>query len=165
MAVLSEGCKPDNFESHNSLKLSFTNIWGNISNFVECEPFLESNSPDILALCETNWDDSIDSGNNSVRGYFPLVREYCYSYPVSCSLWEGKASFCLGRISRKPCGFLFIFSTGFNSFSSFNVLLIFPLSITFFIFMHSFWCYVKWPFSDGWLSYSYYFEFVFFIWH
>ena len=26
MAMLSKGCKPDNFEPHNSLKLSFTNI-------------------------------------------------------------------------------------------------------------------------------------------
>ena len=65
----------DNFESHNSLKLSFTNIRGLCSNFVDCESFLESNSPDILALCETNLDDSIDSGNFSVRGYLPLIRK------------------------------------------------------------------------------------------
>ena len=58
---------------HNSLKLSFTNIQGLHSNFVDCESFLESNSPDILALCETNLDDSIDSGNFSVRGYLPLI--------------------------------------------------------------------------------------------
>ena len=45
------------------------------SNFVDCESFLESNSPDILALCETNLDDSIDSGNFSVRGYLPLIRK------------------------------------------------------------------------------------------
>ena len=50
-------CKPDNFESHNSLKLSFTNIRGLRSNFVDCESFLESNSPDILALCEINLDE------------------------------------------------------------------------------------------------------------
>ena len=43
--------------------------------FVECESFLESNSPDILALCETNLDDSIDSGNFSVRGYLPLIQK------------------------------------------------------------------------------------------
>ena len=30
---------------------------------------------DNLALCETNLDDSIDSGNFSVRGYFPLIRK------------------------------------------------------------------------------------------
>ena len=68
-------CKPDNFESHNSLKLSFTNIRGLRSNFVDCKSFLESNSPDILALCETNLDDSIDSGNFSVRGYLTLIRK------------------------------------------------------------------------------------------
>ena len=73
MAILSKACKPDNFESHNSLKLSFTNIQG--QNFVDCESFLESNSPDILALCETNLDDSIDSGNFSVRGYLPSIRK------------------------------------------------------------------------------------------
>ena len=67
MAILSKACKPDNFESHNSLKLSFTNIRGLRSNFVDCESFLESNSLDILALCEINLDDSIDPGNFSVR--------------------------------------------------------------------------------------------------
>ena len=51
------------------------NIRGLRSNFVDCESFLESNSPDILALCETNLDDSIDSGNFSVRGYLPLIRK------------------------------------------------------------------------------------------
>ena len=74
MTILSKACKPDNFESHNPLKLSFTNIRGLRSNFVDCESFLESNSPDILALCETNLD-SIDSGNFCVRGYLPLMRK------------------------------------------------------------------------------------------
>ena len=63
MTILSKESKPDNFESRNSLKLNFTNIRGLLSNFVGCESFLESNSPDILAYCETNLDDSIDSGN------------------------------------------------------------------------------------------------------
>ena len=75
MAMLSKACKPDNFESYDSLKLSFTNIRGLRSNFVDCESFLESSSPDILALCETNLDDSIDSANFSVRGYLPLIRK------------------------------------------------------------------------------------------
>ena len=52
--MLSKGCKPDNFEPHNSLKLSSTDIRGLCSNFDECESFLESNSPDIVAQCETN---------------------------------------------------------------------------------------------------------------
>ena len=75
MAILSKRCKLDNFEPKNSLKLSFTNVWGLHSNFVEHESFPEPNSPDILALCETNLDDSIDSGNFSVRGYLPLIRK------------------------------------------------------------------------------------------
>ena len=74
MGILSKGCKPD-IRSHNSLKLSFTNIRSLCSNFVDCESFLESNSPGILALCETNLDDSIDSGNFSVTGYLPLIRK------------------------------------------------------------------------------------------
>ena len=73
MAILSKGCKPDNLESHNSLKLSFTIIGGLYSNFVDCESFLESNFPDILAMCETSLDDSIDPGSFSVRGYLPLI--------------------------------------------------------------------------------------------
>ena len=59
MAILSKACKSDNFDSHNSLKLSFTDIRGLHSTFVNCESFLESNSPEILPLCETNLDDSI----------------------------------------------------------------------------------------------------------
>ena len=74
MAILSKGCKPDNFESHNSLDLSFTNIRGLRSNFVEYESFLESNSPNILALCETNLDGLTDSGSFSVTGFLPLIR-------------------------------------------------------------------------------------------
>ena len=71
--ILSKGCKLDNFESYNSLKLNFTTICGLCLNFVKCESFLESNSPDILTLCEKNLDDSIDSGNFSVAGYLPLI--------------------------------------------------------------------------------------------
>ena len=75
MVILSKGCKPDNFESHSSLKLSFRNIQDLCSNFVDCDFFLESNSADILALCEANLDYLIDSGNFSVRGYLPLIQK------------------------------------------------------------------------------------------
>ena len=68
-----KGCKPDNFESQNSLKLIFTNIWSLRLNFVGCESFLESNSLDILPLCETDLDHSIDSGNFSVKGFLLLI--------------------------------------------------------------------------------------------
>ena len=62
-------CKPDNFESHNSLKLSFTDTWGLCLNFVDCKSFLKSNCPETLAICETNLDDSFDSSNFFVRGH------------------------------------------------------------------------------------------------
>ena len=47
-------CKSDNFESHNSLKLSYSNIQSLCLNFVECELFLESNTPDV-----TNFDNML----------------------------------------------------------------------------------------------------------
>ena len=71
--MLSEGCKPDNFEPQKSLGLSFTNVRGLRSNFVEYKSFLESNSPDIFPLCETNLYDSNDSGNFSLTGNLPLI--------------------------------------------------------------------------------------------
>ena len=87
MAILSKGCKPDNFEPHSSLKLSFTNIWGLRSNFVECESFLDSNSPDILALCETNLDDSIDPDIFSVKGYLPLIWKYSITHMYGLAVY------------------------------------------------------------------------------
>ena len=87
MAILSKACKPDNFELHNSLKLSFTNIQGPRSNFVDCESFLESNSPDILALCEINLDDTIDSGSFSVRGYLLLIRKGSSTHMYGLSVY------------------------------------------------------------------------------
>ena len=74
MAMCSKERKPDNFHLHKSLKLSFTNVQGLRSSFVEYESFLELNSPDIHVLCETNLDDSVDSGNFSILGptYFLL---------------------------------------------------------------------------------------------
>ena len=101
MAILSKGCKPENFNPHNSLKLSFTNIWGLRSSFVECESFLGSNSPDILALCETNLDDSIDSGNFSVTGYLPLIQKdsithmHCHAYPWKLMLTNSNIYFLI----------------------------------------------------------------------
>ena len=137
MTILSKACKPDNFESHNSLKLSFLNIRGLRSNFVHCESFLESNSPDILALCEANLDHSTHSGNFSVRGYISSFNSkgFWYSYAWSHHLCE-RTSFCMGFLLHgKLCRFLFMFFTGFTPLS---VLLLFPLWITFFSFVHSF---------------------------
>ena len=75
MVVLSKVCKPNNFKSHYSLNLRFTNIQHLCLNFIGCESFLESNSSDILAVYETNLKDSIDSSNNFVRVYLSLIQK------------------------------------------------------------------------------------------
>ena len=138
MAILSKGCKPDNFEPHNSLKLSFTNNWGLRSNFVECESFLELNPPDIIVLSLTNLDDSIDSGNFSVRGYLPLIwKDYVTNMQgLAVYVKEGILFAC--DLSLENCRFLLMFLT---SFTSLSVLLLFLPSITSFVIMHSFWFY------------------------
>ena len=75
MAILSKVHKPNNFESRNSLKLSFTSIRVLWSNVLRCESLLESNSRDILAFCGTNFEDSIDSSDFSVTSYIALIRK------------------------------------------------------------------------------------------
>ena len=45
--------------------------------FIEFESFRELDCPDILALCETNLDDSTDSGNFSLRVYLSLIQKDC----------------------------------------------------------------------------------------
>ena len=83
MVILSKACKPDSSEYHNCLKLSHTDIIGLCSSFVDCKSFLVSKYPGILALCEANLDDSINSCNFSVRGYLPFFRKD-YSTNMHC---------------------------------------------------------------------------------
>ena len=129
LAILSKGCKPDNFESNNSLKLSFSNIWGLHLNFVDFESFLEWNFPDIFALCETNLDDSIDSGNFSVRGYLPLIRKESSTHIHGLAVTL-KKDFLLHEIylwkTLQILTYVFgwvYFTQGLTSFSSVNHLL------------------------------------------
>ena len=130
MAMLSKGCKPDNFEQHNSLKLNFTNIH---SNFAECEFFLKSSSPNILVLCEINLNDSIDSGNFSARGYLPLIQM------DSITLIHGLAVYVKGGL---PFAWDLSLGNSADSYLCFGLallsaLLLFSLLITFFIVMHN----------------------------
>ena len=133
IVISSKGCIPDNFEPHDSVKLSFTNIWGLCSKFAECESFLKSNSHDIFTLCDTNLDDSIDSGNFSVRGYLPLIQKFYYSYAWSCSLSEKGLPFPWDLPLTKLCGFLLVFDWLYFT----SILLLFPLSITFYVVIYS----------------------------
>ena len=71
MDILSKGCKPHNFESHNSLKLTLPNIL-NISLFQFC--WMQIFQWIKLSWhSEKNLDDSIDSGNFSASGYLPFI--------------------------------------------------------------------------------------------
>ena len=82
MAILSKVDKPNKFQSHNSLKLTLNNIQSCCTIFAGCVSFPESNSPDILALRESNLLDLIDSR---------IVLDekgFCCSYAWSCS-YEG----------------------------------------------------------------------------
>ena len=108
MVILSKACKPDNLESNNSLKLSFVNIRGRLLNCVDFESYLESNSPGILALCETNLDDSINSGNFSVKGYFSLIQKDSSTHMHGLAVYVKEGIYCTGFISRKLSRFLHI---------------------------------------------------------
>ena len=60
-------------------------------NFVDCESDLESNSPDIRALWDTNLDGSSDSGNFFVKGCLPLIRKdsSTHTYGLTVYVKEG----------------------------------------------------------------------------
>ena len=111
------------FATTDEFSARFTKIIFFFDLFLNVKSFLESNSLDILALCETN--------DSNLKGF-------CYSDAWSCSLCKGRTSFYMELICRKVCRYLLTFSTGFTSFS---VLFLFPLLITFFVFIHIFLCF------------------------
>ena len=91
-------------------------------------------------LCETNLEESIESGNFSVRGYLPLIQKDSTTNMHGLSLCERGTSFCMGLISRKLCRFLLMFSTGITSLSvftsSFSIDHLLHLSAQFLILCH-----------------------------
>ena len=101
MAILSKGCKPDNFEQHNSLKLLLTNIWDVCFNFVECK-LNQTLMTFLLYVRQTLMTQMILAISLWVV-IFLYPKGFCYSYAWSHSLCEGVTSFCTGLISRKLC--------------------------------------------------------------
>ena len=73
MVILSKVPQPHTFESRSFLKLNFTNIWSLRSNFIGNESYLKPTSSDILALYDTNIEESIYSSNFSVRSFLHLI--------------------------------------------------------------------------------------------
>ena len=114
------------------------NIWCLQSNFVDCGSSLESNSPGILALCETSLYDSIDCDNSSVRGYFPLIWKDSATHIYGLIVYVKENLPFAWDLSLEKCRLLLMFLTGFTSLS---VLLLFLVLITFFFSMYSFWFY------------------------
>ena len=89
--ILSKACEADNFELHNFLRLSFTNIQGLCSNFVDCKFFLESNSPDILLCLRQTWMTQLILVIYLERLSSFNPKRFQYSYAWSRSLCEGNA--------------------------------------------------------------------------
>ena len=139
MANLSKERKPDNFESQNFQKLSFTNIWGLQLNFVEYESFLELNSTDILAPCEMSLDNSTDSGNFSVRVIFDSsdrIVTHMHGLAVSA---ENELPSAWNLSLEDSAYSYFISSSDWLYFT--QCLTSFSSIIIFYIFMHGLWCY------------------------
>ena len=82
-------------------------------------------NPSLNQTQESNLDDSIDSGNFPVRYYLPSIWKYLLLICIPFSQY----------LSLENSGFLLMF---FTVFTSLSLLLLFPLSITSFIFMQNF---------------------------
>ena len=97
MAILSKACKPDWIT-----QLSKTWLYQYLSSsFKFCWIFLWINSPDILALCETNLKDSSDSDNFWVRGYLPLIWKDSVTHIHDLAVYVKDMDFLLHETSLK----------------------------------------------------------------
>ena len=130
MAILSKGCKPDNFESHKSLILSFTNVR---SLYLFLHQTVLTFLLYVRQTWMTHWFWQFFS-----EGYLPLIRKNYITYMHGLAVYAKKRLLFARDLSPENCGFLLMFST---SFTSLSVVLPFPPTITFFIFLLSFWCY------------------------
>ena len=104
------------------------------SNIVDCESFPKSNSADIIALCETNLDDSVSSGNFSVWGYLPLIRKDCSTHMNGLAVYAKEGVPFAQDLSLENSADSYL-CFGFTLLS---VFLLFSLLITFFVFAHGF---------------------------
>ena len=129
MTILSKGCKLDSFESKNSPKLSlkkylrplFKICWLWIFPWITLIQS-QSNSSSTRHSCSM-WDKL-----GWLNWFWQILCErlpslnpkgFYYLCAWAFSLFERRTSFCMGLITRKPCRFLLMFSTGFTSVSVF----------------------------------------------
>ena len=90
-------------------------------NFVDWEFFLESNSSDILALYETNVDNSIDSGNFAVLAYLPLIVKDSSTHMHGLTVYVKEELPFVQDISRKLCRFLLMFRLALFHLLSYSI--------------------------------------------
>ena len=142
MAILSKGYKPNNFESHNSLKLSSTNIQGHRSKFywIWIFPWFQLSWYSCFMWDKFGWLNWFSQF--LCEGFIfnlPLIRKdsVTHMHGLPCSLWQ--AFLLNGTYLQKNLWILsyLCFRLAFlHSVSCFFFVL-----ITFFIFIHGFWCY------------------------
>ena len=123
---------------NNSLKRYFTNIRGLCSNFVGCKSFLEWKCLHFLALCE--WMNQLILAI-SLWGVSFLLSERILLHICMVLQFIRRREFLLNETYLyKTLKILIIFCTGFASF----IFTFFPLSTTFLLSLHDFWCYFTW---------------------
>ena len=92
IAMLTKGYTPNKFESHNSLKLSFLNIWGLHWNFFNVNIFLNETFLIFLLYVRQTWMTTLIMF--LCQGLSPFNPKDCYLHAWSCSICEGRNSFC-----------------------------------------------------------------------
>ena len=129
--AISKACKPENFESHNSLKISFTNIRDLRSNFVDVNLSLNQTRPTFLLYARQTWITQLNLAishvhSTHVHGLAVYVKE---GLPFARNLYlENSAdSYLCFRLAllHSVSYFFFLYRspssslcTVFNSFSS-----------------------------------------------
>ena len=92
---------------------------------MEKTAFLESNSLGILALCDTNLDDSVDSGSFLMRGYFPLIWKGSVTHMHGLAVYVKEGLPCTYNLSQENLA---------DSYLCFQLALLYSVSYFFFLY-------------------------------
>ena len=92
MAILSKGCKPDNFEPHKSVKRRFRKLQGLHSNVFDVNLFLNQTFLTFLLYVRQTWMTRLVL-EISVKAYLPLIRKDSITlmYGLAVHINEGLA--------------------------------------------------------------------------
>ena len=136
--ILSKVRKPDNFETHNSLKLNFTNFNFFALISLNLNVYLNQTLLIFLLYVSQTWKTQVIQAVSMCERLSSFnLKGFCLICMV-LQFMQRRTSFCTGLVFKKLWGFLLVFSTGPTSFS---VLFLFSLLIIVPIFSLGFWCY------------------------